>query len=177
MATTNWVLEPSHSELQFKIKHLMISTVTGSFNKFSGSVTTEGDNLETANIKFSADVDSISTNNEQRDGHLKSSDFFDVAQYPAINFESTSLKKQSGDDYTVTGNLTMHGVTKEVSLNVEHGGVAKDPWGNVRTGFTVSGKINRKDFGLNWNAMTEAGGVLVSEDVKIEASVQFVQSA
>ena len=121
-------------------------------------------------------MNSISTNNEQRDGHLKSGDFFNTAEFPTMTFEGTSLKHKGGDEYVLDGNLTMHGVTHPVTMNVEHGGVAKDPWGNVRTGFTIDGKINRKDFGLNWNAVTEAGGLMVSEDVKIHASVQFVQA-
>ena len=176
MATTKWVLEPTHSELQFKIRHLMISNVTGSFSKFEGAVETEDDNLETARINFTTDVNSLSTNNEQRDGHLKSADFFDVASHPTITFESTSFQKESGENYKLNGNLTMHGVTKPVTLDVEHGGVIKDPWGYTRTGFTVEGKINRKDFGLSWNAATETGGVMLGEDVKLHANVEFVKA-
>lgn len=176
MATSKWVLEPSHSELQFKIKHLMITNVTGHFGKFDGSVETEGDDMSGGKINFSIDADSISTNNEGRDGHLKSADFFDVATHPAITFESTEFKKESGDDFKLTGNLTMHGVTKPVTLNVEYGGTIKDPWGNTRAGFTVEGKINRKDFDLNWNSAIEAGGVMLGEDVKVHANVQFVKA-
>ncbi len=176
MANTKWVLEPSHSELQFKIRHLMIANVTGNFKKFEGTVETDGDNLETAKINFSADVDSITTHNEQRDGHLKSPDFFDVASHPSINFESTSFTKEDEENYKLHGNLTMHGVTLPVSLNVEYGGTIKDPWGNIRSGFTVEGKINRKDFGLSWNAPTEAGGLMVGEDVKVHASMEFVKA-
>ncbi len=176
MATSKWVLEPAHSELQFKIRHLMISNVSGSFNKFDGSVETEGDDLTTAKVNFTIDADSISTNNEQRDGHLKSGDFFDVATHPSITFEGTGMEKVGDEDYKMNGNLTMHGVTHPVALNVEFGGIAKDPWGNTKAGFTVEGKINRKDFGLAWNAPTEAGGLLVGEEVKISANVQFVKA-
>ncbi len=176
MATSKWVLEPAHSELHFKIRHLMISNVSGSFGKLDGSVETEGDDLTTAKVNFSVAVDSISTNNEQRDGHLKSGDFFDAATYPAITFESNGMTKVDDENYTVTGNLTMHGVTKPVSLNVEFGGIAKDPYGNTKAGFSIEGKLNRKDFGLSWNAPTEAGGLMVGEDVKISASVQFVKA-
>jgi polyisoprenoid-binding protein YceI len=176
MATTTWALEPSHSELQFKIRHLMISNVTGHFQKFEGSVETEGDELANAKINFTIDVDSISTNNEQRDGHLKSPDFFDVASHPQIKFESTSFTKVDEENYKLEGHLTMHGVTHPASLDVEYGGTIKDPWGNTRAGFTVEGKINRKDWNLSWNGATEAGGLVLGEDVKVHANVEFVKA-
>ncbi len=176
MSTSKWVLEPSHSELQFKIRHMMISNVTGHFGKFDGTVETEGDDLTTAKINFTVDVDSISTNNEQRDGHLKSADFFDVANHKEITFVSTSLVNDAAENFKLNGHLTMHGVTKEVTLDVEYGGTIKDPWGNTRAGFTVDGKLNRKDFGLNWSALTEAGGLVVSDEVKIHANVEFVKA-
>jgi len=175
MSKQIWALDPAHSEIQFKVKHLMISTVTGNFHAFSANVETDGDDFSTANINFSADIDSISTGDAQRDGHLKSPDFFDAAQFPTIDFASTSLKLHGGDMYKLTGNLTMHGITKVVELDAELGGIAKDPWGNTKVGFTLSGKINRKDFGLNWNVALEAGGILVGEDVKLHAEVQFVK--
>lgn len=177
MALTKWSLDPTHAEIQFKIRHLMITNVTGSFGKFSATVETTDDNFDTAKINFSADVDSITTNNEQRDGHLKSADFFEAAKHPTLSFVSTRFEKESGDDYILYGDLSFHGVTKNIKLNVEHGGIIKDPWGNTRTGFTVEGKINRKDFGLIWNAATEAGGVVLGEDVKLHASVEFVKQA
>ena len=170
-----WALDPTHSEIQFKVKHLMISTVTGNFHSFSANVETEGDDFSSANISFSAEIDSISTGDAQRDGHLKSPDFFDAGQFPTITFTSTSLKQHDGAMYKLTGNLTLHGVTKAVELDAELGGIAKDPWGNTKVGFTLSGKINRKDFGLNWNVALEAGGILVGEDVKLHAEVQFVK--
>lgn len=176
MATSKWVLEPAHSELQFKIRHLMITNVTGHFGKIDGAVEMDSDDITSAKVNFSADVDSISTNNEMRDGHLKSGDFFDAAAHPAITFEGTGLTKDSGDDYKMNGNLTMHGVTNPVTLNVEFGGIAKDGYGNTRAGFTVEGKINRKDFGLSYNAATETGGVVLGEEVKVHANIQFVKS-
>lgn len=176
MATTKWALDPAHSEIHFKVKHLMITTVTGSFGSFTAAAETENDDFTNAAISFSADTASISTGNEQRDGHVKSAEFFDVEKYPTVSFVSPGYQK-AGDDYTLTGDLTMHGITKPVSLAVEFGGVAKDPWGNVKAGFTLSGKINRKDFDLSWNAATETGGVLLSEEVKILAEIQLVQQA
>lgn len=175
MSKQAWALDPTHSEIQFKVKHLMISTVTGNFHAFSANVETDGDDFSTAKITFNAEIDSISTGDAQRDGHLKSPDFFDAAQFPYIGFESTSFTKHTGDVYKLSGNLSMHGVTKAVELDAELGGIAKDPWGNTKAGFTISGKINRKDFGLNWNVALETGGILVGEDVKLQAEVQFVK--
>jgi polyisoprenoid-binding protein YceI len=178
MAAIKWVVDPTHSEIQFKIRHLMIANVTGSFSKFTAEVEDATDqDFTTAKINFSAEVDSISTNSEQRDGHLKSADFFEAEKYPTVNFVGTKIEKVSGEEYTVYGDLTMHGITKNVKLNVEHGGIIKDPWGNTRTGFTVEGKINRKDFGLVWNTATEGGGLVLGEDVKLHASVEFVKQA
>ncbi|MGN6437674.1 MAG: YceI family protein [Agriterribacter sp.] len=175
MSATKWVIDPSHSELVFKIRHLMIANVTGSFKSFSSEVETEGDAFDTAKVTFTGKVDSITTGNDQRDGHLKSADFFDVENHPEFTFKSTSIKKKGGEDFEVTGDLTLRGVTKPVTFNVEAGGIVKDPWGQVKAGFSVSGKINRKDFGLNWSAVTEAGGVVVSDEVKIQAEVEYVK--
>jgi len=169
--TTNWILDPTHSEVQFKVKHLMMTNVTGQFNVLKADVHTNED-FSKANVHFTADVSSISTSNEQRDGHLKSADFFDAEKYPTLSFESTSYNAQEGK---LNGNLTIKGVTKPVSLDAEFNGTNKDPWDNLKAGFSLSGKINRKDWGLNWNAAIETGGVLVSEEVKISAEVQFVK--
>ena len=176
MATTKWVLDPMHSEVQFKIKHLVISTVTGAFKQFEGSAETEGDAFDNAQVRMSLDVNSIDTNQEQRDQHLKADDFFAVATYPNITFESTGLTK-SGSDYKLTGHLTIKDVTKPVTLDVEYGGTATDFYGNTKAGFEVSGKINRKEFGLTWDGITEAGSIVVGEDVKLVASVQFAKQA
>jgi polyisoprenoid-binding protein YceI len=175
MATTNWVLDPTHSEVQFKIKHLVISTVTGSFKKFEGTVETEGDSFESAKVRFAADIDSIDTNQEQRDQHLKSADFFDAASHPQLTFESTSLTKTGEGEYQLVGNLTIKGATHPVTLAVEYGGTATDFYGNEKAGFEVSGKISRKEFGLTWSGVTEAGAIVVSDEVKLLASVQFAK--
>jgi polyisoprenoid-binding protein YceI len=176
MAVTKWVLDPTHSEVEFKVKHLMISTVTGTFSAFTADVTTEGDDFTTAKATFTVDVDSISTKNEQRDGHLKSPDFFDTAKYPQLKFVITKIESVDNDgSYNIHGDLTLHGTTKNIKLEVEFGGVIKDPWGNTRAGLTVSGKINRKEFGLTWHAATEAGGVVLADDVKIHVALEFVK--
>jgi polyisoprenoid-binding protein YceI len=171
---TTWKIDELHSDVQFKIKHLVISTVTGSFTKFSAEAETNGDDFAGGKINFSADVNSISTGNEQRDGHLKSPDFFDAANHPTLDFVSTNVEKSS-DGYKLHGNLTMRGVTKPVTLNVEFGGTAKDVYGNFKAGFELNGKINRSEFGLTWGAVTEAGGVVVSDEVKIAANVQMMK--
>ena len=177
MAQSKWVLDPTHSEVQFKVKHLVISTVTGAFRKFEGTIDAEDEAFSGASVSFSIDADSIDTNQADRDGHLKSPDFFDAATYPKITFISTGFEKTSDDEYALTGNLTIKGVTKAVTLKVEHGGTASDPWGNYKAGFDVEGKINRKDFGLTWSAVTEAGSIVVGDEIKVHASVQFVKQA
>jgi polyisoprenoid-binding protein YceI len=175
MAKTTWVVDPSHSEIQFKIKHLVISTVTGSFNKFNGVALTEGEDFENANIDFTIDVDSIYTGQGQRDEHLKNGDFFEASAYPEIKFKSKSFKKNGNGNYKLTGDLTMKNVTRPVELDVEFGGTAKDPFGNFKSGFEVSGKINRKEFGLTYNALTETGGLALGEDVKLLANIQMIR--
>jgi polyisoprenoid-binding protein YceI len=174
MAATKWVLDPTHSEVNFKVKHLMITNVTGSFGNLNGSIESDDDNFSNAAVTFSADTNTVSTNNNDRDNHLKSPDFFDAAQFPVLSFEATGYNAASEK---VNGNLTIKGVTKPVTLDVEYNGVNKDPWGNEKAGFSLSGKINRKDWGLNWNAALETGGMLVSEDVRLNAEVQFVKQA
>ena len=174
---TKWVLDPMHSEVQFKIKHLVISTVTGSFKSFQGSMqSVSDDNFENAQVEFSLNVESIDTNQEMRDGHLKGEEFFDAAKYPTIKFESTSFVKD-GDGYKLTGNLTMKDVTKPVTLQAEYGGSAVDFYGNHKAGFEVTGKINRKEFGLTWGGITEAGAIVLGDDVKLIANVQFAKQA
>lgn len=172
-----WNIDPSHSEVQFKVKHLMISTVTGSFGEYEGTLITneEGDLLDGAKATFSAQINSISTGNEQRDGHLKSADFFDAENFPTLSFESTSFTKKSDETYTVEGNLTMRGNTKPVTLTAEYGGQMVDFYGNNKVGFEIEGKISRKAFGLTWEGVTEAGGVVVSDEVRLILNVQFAQ--
>lgn len=171
---TKWVLEPTHSEVLFKAKHLMITNVTGNFKTFNATVESEDESFNNAKISFSAETASVNTNNDQRDGHLKGADFFDSEKYPSIKFEADNYNAASGK---VTGNLTIKDITKPVTLDVEFAGTNKDPWGNLKAGFSLSGKINRKDWGLSWNAPLEQGGLLVSEEVKINAEVQFIKQA
>jgi len=177
MEKTIWAIDPTHSEVHFKIKHLVISTVTGAFKSFSGTATSTDGEFENAKVKFSIDVDSIDTNQPHRDAHLKNSDFFEVEKYPTIDFESTSFTRVKGDDFKLAGKLTMHGVTKPVELDVEYGGSEKDGYGNLKHGFEVSGKINRKEFGLTYNSITEAGGLALGEDIKLIANIQVAQLA
>ena len=166
---TKWNLDTTHSEITFKVRHMMISNVKGAFNTFTAEVEAEDDTFKNAKVSATINVDSIDTNNADRDTHLKSADFFNAEQNPTITFESSSL----ADD--VTGHLTINGVTKPVQLEVEFGGINQDPWGNTKAGFTFEGKIKRSDFGLNWNAALETGGVLVSDEVKIAGELQFVK--
>lgn len=169
-----WVIDPTHSEIQFKVKHLVISTVTGNFRDFEGQVTTANkDDFEGAEVEFSAAVNSIDTNQEARDNHLKSPDFFDAENHPKLRFQSTSMKKTSGDNYTLAGNLTIKGKTNPVELQVEGGGQAKDFYGNTKAGFEVTGKISRKQFGLTWDGVTEAGAIVVSDEVKLILNIQL----
>jgi polyisoprenoid-binding protein YceI len=178
MATKTWALDPTHSEVHFKIKHLMITNVTGSFNIFTVTAQTEDEDFTKAKLSFTADVDSISTNNEQRDAHLKSADFFDAEKFPQIKFEATKTENVDSDgSYELYGNLTIRDVIQNIKLSVEFGGVVKDPYGNTKAGFTINGKINRKDFGLTWSAVTEAGGVVVGDEVKIAAEIQLIEQA
>ncbi len=173
---STWNIDPSHSEIQFKVKHLVISTVTGYFRSFNGSIETEGDSFEGANVTFEADINSIDTNNDDRDAHLKSDDFFNAEEFPQMKFESTSFKNNGGDDYELTGNLTIRDITKEITLDVTHGGTVDDPYGQTKAGFEITGAINRKEFDLKWNAVTEAGNVVVGDTVKLQMNVQVVES-
>ncbi len=177
MSKIKWALDPAHSEVTFKVRHMMISNVTGQFTKFDASAETDEEDFTTARVSFTADVSTVTTGNEQRDGHLQSPDFFDSAKFPGIRFATTKYVKLDNDgNYEVTGDLTIRDVTKPVTLKLEFGGVIKDPWGNTRAGFTIEGKINRKDFGLHWHAVTEAGGLVVSDEVRIHAGLEFVKS-
>lgn len=173
METTKWVLDPTHSELLFKVKHLMITNVKGEFRKISAEI--DGEDFTKSPVKVTINSSSVFTNNEDRDNHLKSGDFFDVEKHKELTFESTSLVKTDDDEFKLKGILTIKGISKEVVFDVEFGGTNKDPWGNEKAGFSLAGKINRKDWGLNWNAALESGGVLVSDEVKILAEVQFMK--
>jgi len=170
-----WTIDPMHSEVLFKVKHLVISTVTGSFKSFSGSAAFEEDNLEGADISFTIDVNSVDTNQSQRDAHLKSADFFDAESYPEIKFKSISFVKTDDDNYKLTGDLTIKGVTKQVEVNAEYGGTEKDAYGNQKIGFEITGTINRKEFGLTYNAITETGGLAIGENIKLVANIQLLK--
>lgn len=173
MAT--YKIDPSHSEITFKVKHLMITNVTGNFGKFDATMTAEKDDFSDASISFEADTASISTNNEQRDGHLKSDDFFAAEQFPKLLFASTDIEKTGADTFKLTGNLTIRDITKAITLDVEYGGAMTDFYGQSKHGFDISGKINRKEFNLSWSAVTEAGGIVVSDEVKLNLQVQMTK--
>ena len=172
---STYKIDAAHSEITFKVKHLMITNVTGNFNQFDATLETTNEDFSDAKISFEAETASISTNNEQRDGHLKGDDFFASATYPKLSFVSTSFTKLSNDEYKLVGDITLRDVTKSIELAVEYGGTATDPYGQVKSGFEITGKINRKDFGLVWSATTEAGGIVVSDEVKLNLSVQMIK--
>lgn len=171
-----WIIDPAHSEIRFKVKHLVISTVTGEFRSFRGTVAAEKPDFSDARIQFEADVDSISTNNDQRDGHLKSLDFFDAASHPKLSFVSTSITRKGDGTFEVGGDLTIKGTTRRIVLDAVYGGTVQGFEGDV-AGFEITGKLNRQAFGLRWNALTETGGVVVSDDVKLDIAVELNKAA
>jgi polyisoprenoid-binding protein YceI len=172
MAT--WTIDTAHTEVGFKVKHLVVSTVSGKFTTFDGKLESEKDDFSDAKISFTADINSIHTGNEQRDNHLKSADFFDAANHPKLIFTSTAVEKD-GNDYKITGDLTIRETTKQVVLNAEFGGIEKSPYGQIVAGFEITTKINRQEFGLTWGALTEAGGLVVANDVKIVVNVELIK--
>jgi polyisoprenoid-binding protein YceI len=174
MAEKKWVADPSHSDIQFKVKHLMITTVTGNFRKFHFTAQTNDNDFSTAKVYFEAETASIDTNDPNRDKHLRSGDFFESEKYPLMKFQSTSVEKTAENQFNLSGDLTIKDITKPVKLNVEFVGIMKDPYGNHKAGFSLNGKINRKDWGLNWNAVLESGGVLVSDEIRLFCEVQLV---
>ena len=174
---TKWVIDSAHSEIGFKVKHLVVANVRGSFKEFDTSIYTTEEDFMTAEIDFWINPASITIGNEKRDAHLKSADFFDVEKFKEINFTGNTFENAGGDGYSLYGDLTMKGIKKQIKLNVEFGGVVQDPWGNHKAVFNINGKINRKDWGLNWNAALETGGVLVSEDVWITCEVQLTKQS
>lgn len=173
---TKWAIDPAHSEILFKVKHLMITNVKGEFRKVEGTVLTNSSDFGNASVEVSIDASSVFTNNDDRDAHLKSADFFDTEKHKQITFKGTELQKLDAENYQLKGMLTIKEISKPVILQLEYGGLNTDPWGNKKAGFSVTGKINRKDWGLNWNAALETGGVLVSDEVKINAEIQLVQT-
>lgn len=174
--STTWKIDQSHSDVNFKVKHLMISTVTGKFESYDGTVEQNNpDSFEGSSISFTADVASISTGVKDRDNHLRSNDFFNAEEFPTMKFESSSFEKSSDDEYLLHGNLTIRDNTKPVTLRANFNGITSDMWGGTRAGFEISGTIKRKEFGLLWNATTELGGVVVSDDVKLALDIQLVK--
>ena len=172
--STQWKIDPMHSEINFKAKHMMITNVTGSFKSFRATAETDGEDFSNPTFEFEADIDSITTGVDDRDAHLKSDDFFNAEEYPVLKFKSTNVKKD-GDDLVIEGEMTIRDVTKPVTLNAEFGGIAQDPYGQTKAGLTVEGSINRKEFGLKWSAVTEAGNVVVSDKIRLHTEMQFVK--
>lgn len=175
MSTTKWALDPTHSELGFKIKHLMISHVSGNFTDLEVIAETPSDDFSKANITANIKVDSINTNNAQRDEHLRNADFFETDKYPYITFKSTTIERIDDETFAITGNLTIKETTQPVTITAEYNGITNDPWGNTRAGFSLTGKINRKDFGISYNATLETGNVMLGEELKITGEVQLVK--
>ena len=172
---TKWEIDHAHSEIAFKVKHLMIVNVKGVFTEYNASIYTTGQDFMTAEVDFWMNPNSLKTNDEKRDAHLRSSDFFDVEHHKEITFRSNSIEKVNDDQYELWGDLAIKGITKKIKLDVEFGGVQKDPWGGERAGFTITGKVNRKDWELNWNTILESGGVLVGDTVTIACEAELVK--
>jgi polyisoprenoid-binding protein YceI len=175
-AQTKWSVDKAHSSVRFSVEHLVISEVEGQFKDFDGSISSPSADFSNAQVNFTINVNSIDTDNDGRDKHLKGADFFDTEKYPVITFKSTSFKKVSGNKYQLTGNLTLHGVTRPATFSVTYGGTVKDGYGNIKSGFKASGSINRFDYGLKWNALTEAGGATVGKDVALDLKLEFAQA-
>jgi polyisoprenoid-binding protein YceI len=177
MSKAKWSIDNLHSEIGFKVKHMMITNVSGNFGQFTGVITSEDNDFSKGSFEFSAAIDSINTGVADRDAHLKSDDFFNAAQYPQLTFRSTGVVKKSDDQLTVNGEMTIRNITKHVSLDVELSDVVVDPYGQTKIGMTMAGKIKRSNFNLKWNAVTEAGHIVVSDDIKLNCEVQFIKQA
>ncbi len=173
--STSWKIDHSHSNVTFEVTHMVIATVTGKFQEFDGDIKADKEDFSDASINFTIQAASINTNNEKRDNHLRDADFFEVETYPTIEFKGKEMKQKSGNKYTLVGDLTMHGVTKEVELDVRYNGQIKDPWGNTRAGFKVSGSLDRTDYGLTWNNTLETGGLVVANDVDIQVNLELIK--
>jgi polyisoprenoid-binding protein YceI len=175
MSKNLWVIDPVHSEITFKVRHMMITNVSGTFDRMEAKMYSSEKDFSDAEISFEADVDSINTRNEQRDAHLKSNDFFDASVHPKLSFKSTQFKSKGGHSYEMVGLFNMKGVEKEITLNVDFTGTVIDPWGQVKAGFEISAVLMRSDFGLVWNAANEEGEVVLSEEVKLQLNVQMIK--
>lgn len=171
----NWSIDKAHSSISFSVSHMVISEVDGRFDKFEGTVTNSKDDFTNAKIQLSIDIASINTGDEKRDKHLKNPDFFDAEKFPKMTFVSSSMKKTTANNYKLIGNLTMHGVTKKVTLDAKYGGTIKDPWGNTKAGFKITGTLNRTDFGLKYNSVMEAGGVMIGEEIEITCKIEIIK--
>ncbi|RXI97899.1 polyisoprenoid-binding protein [Anaerobacillus alkaliphilus] len=176
MTKTKWALDTAHSGVEFSVKHMMIANVKGTFNNFNAEIDADPNDLTTGDISFSIDTASIDTRNEDRDNHLRSADFFDVENYPALTFKATEIVSNGDGEYQVTGDLTIRDTTNKETFVVTYEGSGKDPWGNEKVGFTVNGKIKRSDYGLTWNAALETGGVLVGDQIKISLEIQAAKA-
>ena len=176
MTITKWAVDPAHSSVDFSVKHMMIANVKGTFDKFSAEIEADPNDLTTATISFSLDATTINTRNDDRDNHLRSADFFDVENYPTIDFKATEIVSNGDGEYDLKGELTIRGVTKQETFVVTFEGTGKDPWGNERVGFTANGKVKRSDYGLTWNAALETGGVLVGDQIKISLEIQATKA-
>ncbi|MBT2615176.1 MULTISPECIES: YceI family protein [unclassified Bacillus (in: firmicutes)] len=177
MTKTNWIVDPTHSAIEFSVKHMMIAKVKGSFNKFEASILANPSDLTTAEIDFTVDVASIDTRNADRDNHLRSADFFDVEKNPTLTFKSTKIVKTDEDEYDVTGNVTLNGVTQEETFSITFEGQGKDPWGNEKAGFSGKGKVKRSDYGLTYNAALETGGVLIGDQITLTIEIEAAKEA
>ncbi len=173
--STNWKIDHSHSNVTFEVSHMVVSTVTGKFQEFDGVIKADKDDFSDASINFTIVAASVNTNNEKRDNHLRDADFFEVEKNPTIEFVGKSMTQKSGIKYTLTGDLTMHGITREIELDVRYNGQIKDPWGNTRAGFKVSGTLDRNEYDLTWNNTLEAGGLLVGNDVDIQVNLELIK--
>jgi polyisoprenoid-binding protein YceI len=175
MSKQVWNIDGAHSEIGFKVRHMMITNVNGIFNSYTATMHADATDFSDAEISFEADIDSISTRNEQRDGHLKSPEFFDVEKFPKVSFKSNSFTKTGDGQYAMKGHFNMHGVEKEISMNVEFTGTVVDPWGQVKAGFEITGALNRSEFGLTWNATSEDGSIVLDEVIKLALNVQMIK--
>jgi len=173
--STKWTVDNLHSQIGFKVKHMMITNVSGTFGTFNAEANTNGDQFDHAEFSFSAAIDSINTGVADRDGHLKSDDFFNAEMFPELRFKSTSIDKKDDENYLISGEMTIRDVTKPIELHAEFGGVVVDPYGQTKAGFSISGKIKRSEFGLKWSAVTEAGSIVVSDDIKLDCEIQFIK--
>lgn len=172
---TKWTVDNMHSEIGFKVKHMMITNVSGNFNDFSADATTQGDDFSTAQFNFSAAINSINTGVADRDAHLKADDFFNAEVYPSMTFKSNEVVKKTDDEFKLIGDLTIRDTTKKVELDVDFGGIVVDPYGQTKAGLTISGKIKRSEFGLKWSAVTEAGSIVLSDDIRLNSEIQFIK--